>query len=138
MKRVLKWLLIAILLTLSSSFLYGKETKADWLCKPGQYAKYNGSTFDCTGTKNGNRDTQVKKINTYIRYTAVTVAGLSSGFAVMMIVYAGFMYTTSAGEAKQIQKAKVTIMQAGIGMFISLLSFVILGIISSAAGVPLL
>jgi len=136
MEKVIKRLLIVLLIAFSASFLFGQEAHAE-LCKPGQYAAYSkadgsaGGTFNCVDTSAGNTKEKVGYINGYLNYFAMTIAGLSLGFGVTMIVYAGFLYTTSGGDAKLVQRAKVTIMQAGIGMFIALCSFIIYAIVDS-------
>ena len=52
--------------------------------------------------------------------------------AVIMIIYAGVIYTTSGGEDEKMQTAKKTIMYAAIGLVIVLLSYAIVNMIVGA------
>jgi hypothetical protein len=70
----------------------------------------------------------------YIQKFAILLSILSSGIAVVMIVYSGFVYTFSQGDAKLIGKAKFYITSAGVGMFISSACFVIYNLIKTAGG----
>jgi heme/copper-type cytochrome/quinol oxidase subunit 2 len=67
----------------------------------------------------------VKDINDRIFGFAKVVAGIVLGFAVLMIVYAGFKYTTSQGDPKVTEQAKMQIVSAGIGIGIAMLAFII-------------
>ena len=57
------------------------------------------------------------------------VIGVLGLLAVAMIVYGGFMYTTSAGDASKIKKAKDTITYGVIGLVIALLAFAIVNFV---------
>jgi hypothetical protein len=65
----------------------------------------------------------------YIRTTAATFAGLSLGVTVLMIIYASIVYTTAQGDPKRTQEAKHHLTTAGIGLGITMFSFVIYAII---------
>lgn len=67
----------------------------------------------------------VKDLNDRIFGFAKVVAGIVLGFAVLMIVYAGFKYTTSQGDPKVTEQAKMQIVSAGIGIGIAMLAFII-------------
>jgi len=67
----------------------------------------------------------VSDINDRIFGFAKVVAGIVLGFAVLMIVYAGFKYTTSQGDPKVTEQAKMQIVSAGIGIGIAMLAFII-------------
>lgn len=54
--------------------------------------------------------------------------------AVIVIVVAGFMYTTSAGDPNQTKKAKDAILGASIGLVIVLLAFTITAFVTGALG----
>lgn len=49
--------------------------------------------------------------------------------AVIVIIIAGFLYVTSAGNAQQIARAKNAILSAVIGLVVVLLAFAITGIV---------
>jgi type IV secretion system pilin len=75
-----------------------------------------------------------------IRVLIVRMVNYFLGFlgllAVIMVIYGGVTYVTSAGEDEKIQNAKKIIMYALIGLIIILLSFVIVkAIVSAGTGV---
>lgn len=61
-----------------------------------------------------------------ITNTALFVIGAIS---VIMLIYGGIRYTISAGDAKQIEAAKNTIMYAIIGIVVALLAFAIVNFV---------
>lgn len=65
----------------------------------------------------------------YLFYFVAALSGLSFGIAAIAIVYGGFLYTTSGAYEKNAKKAKIIIMRAGIGIFMSSMVFVFLNII---------
>ena len=75
--------------------------------------------------KHAGSDNLMKTLNTIIS----VVVGVLSLLAVAMIVYGGFMYTTSAGDASKIKKAKDTITYGVIGLVIALLAFAIVNFV---------
>ena len=58
--------------------------------------------------------------------------GVLGLLAVVVIIYGGFMYTTSAGDSSKIKKAKDTIMYGVIGLVIALLAFAIVNFVVSS------
>lgn len=70
----------------------------------------------------------MKTLNTIIS----VVVGVLGLLAVAMIIYGGFMYTTSAGDASKIKKAKDTIMYGVIGLVVALLAFAIVNFVISS------
>lgn len=107
------------------------ETASAEICAIGQASIYNGSEFVCDpGTvtvSNGNNEEPAN----YLSYTAGAIAGVSLGLGVLMIVYAGYLYTISEGDPEMVRKAKFQIMAAGTSMMISVLSLVIYAAIKS-------
>ena len=55
--------------------------------------------------------------------------------AVIMVIYGGITYVTSAGNQESVEKAKKIIMYAVIGIIIVLISFALVNTIISGAGV---
>lgn len=60
------------------------------------------------------------------------VLGVLGLLAVIVIIYGGFMYTTSAGDATKIKKAKDTIMYGVVGLVIALLAYAIVNFVVSS------
>ena len=60
------------------------------------------------------------------------VLGVLGLLAVIVIIYGGFMYTTSAGDASKIKKAKDTIMYGVVGLVIALLAYAIVNFVVSS------
>jgi hypothetical protein len=62
--------------------------------------------------------------------TIVTVAMFILGaLSVLMLIYGGITYSTSAGDSGKITKAKHTIMYAIVGLVVALLAYSIVGFI---------
>lgn len=59
------------------------------------------------------------------------IAGAIIFFAAIITAYGGFLYVTSVGDKRAIEKAKMMIFNAGVGMMIALMSFMIINIFSS-------
>ena len=70
----------------------------------------------------------MKTLNTIIS----VVVGVLGLLAVAIIIYGGFMYTTSAGDASKIKKAKDTIMYGVVGLVVALLAFAIVNFVVSS------
>ena len=70
----------------------------------------------------------MKTLNTIIS----VVVGVLGLLAVAIIIYGGFMYTTSAGDASKIKKAKDTIVHGVIGLVVALLAFAIVNFVVSS------
>jgi hypothetical protein len=75
-------------------------------------------------------------ISTFIWKIVLNVLGIIlrviSYIAVIFIVYGGFLYLTSSGNAENIARALKTIMNASVGFAISLSAFAIQNFISSS------
>lgn len=84
-----------------------------------------GTVEECSG---------VKDINDRIYGVAMVLAGIVLGFAVLMIVYAGFKYATSQGDPKVTEQAKMQIISAAIGIGIAMLAFVIVNVFKNIMG----
>ena len=91
----------------------------------GENAKVN-SLSECNLTeKHAGSTNLMGTLNTIIS----VVVGVLGLLAVAIIIYGGFMYTTSAGDASKIKKAKDTIMYGVIGLVIALLAFAIVNFV---------
>jgi hypothetical protein len=96
-------------------------------------AWYNGLT---DGNCNIQNPDSVGGISTFIWKIVLNVLGIIlrviSYIAVIFIVYGGFLYLTSSGNAENIARALKTIMNASVGFAISLSAFAIQNFISSS------
>ncbi len=54
---------------------------------------------------------------------------IAGALAVIMIVYAGFLYTTSAGDSAKVQKAKNALIYAVVGIAVAILAGVIVNFV---------
>ena len=80
--------------------------------------EYSGTSFE----KNTNLEGVLKGgIN-----LAIGVIGF---IAVVIIIYGGFMYTTSAGDSNKVTKAKNAIMYGIIGLVVAMLAFAIVNFV---------
>lgn len=80
-----------------------------------QGADTTGSSSSCLFTS----ATCANGIFTTITNTALFIIGALS---VLMLIYGGIRYTVSAGDSKQVEAAKNTIMYAIIGIIVALLA----------------
>lgn len=74
---------------------------------------------------NDETDTVPNLIKTIVNILTYIIGTLS----VIMIIVGGLMYTTSAGNADSIKKAKSTILYAVIGLVVALLSYAIVNFV---------
>ena len=103
---------------------------------PATYAKVvclNGSSVDnlkdCDENKgSANVDTKLEDV---LKNIVNVIIGIIGFVAVVMMVYGGFLYTTSAGDANKVTKAKNTIMYGLIGLVVALLAFAIVNFVVS-------
>ena len=84
----------------------------------------NTEYIDTAGDGNSTGDLMTT-VNTIIN-VALGVIGL---VAVVMIIVGGLNYTTSAGDAAKVKKAKDTIMYGVIGLVVALLAFAIVNFV---------
>ncbi len=111
-KAVILGLLMIPMLLLSASTAVGAQSASEQI-KSGADLVNPGSS--CLFTNDTCKDGIVTKgIN-----TALFVIG---ALAVIMLIYGGIRYTISAGDAKQVEAAKNTILYAIIGIVVALLA----------------
>ena len=77
-------------------------------------------------TGQGFADNNMETIVKNVVNTAMTVLAVVS---VIMLIYGGYNYTTSGGDASKVTKAKNTILYAVIGLIIALLALAIVNFI---------
>jgi len=64
-------------------------------------------------------------VPTVIRNATNILVGTLAGFSVLMLTYAGFLYTTAQGDAEKVGKAHAAIRYAVIGLVIGALAYLI-------------
>ena len=84
------------------------------------------TTYISTASSGNGGDGDLMGTVTQIVNVALGLIGL---VAVVMIILGGFSYTTSAGDAAKVKKAKDTIMYGVIGLVIALLAFAIVNFV---------
>ena len=80
------------------------------------------------GTLNGQTSATAvdeNKLSGTVKTILQIVIGIVGVLAVIMIIFGGIQYTTSAGDTGRVTKAKNTILYGIIGLVISLLAFAI-------------
>ena len=75
----------------------------------------------------------VQQINTFIKSVVQIVAGLSGLLATGFFVLGGLSYITSSGNPMALQKAKRTIIFAGLGLAITIAAFALTDMVSNLA-----
>lgn len=84
------------------------------------------SISDCTGVSTENSGIDLMETLSTIINVVIGVVGF---LAVVMIIYGGVQYTTSAGAADKVKSAKDTIMYGIIGLVVALLAFAIVNFV---------
>ena len=75
---------------------------------------------------------QGRDVNTIVRTIINVIIYIVGLLAVIMIVYGGILYTTSAGDPGKVKKAKDTILYGIVGLVIAVLAFAIVNFILGA------
>lgn len=114
-------------------FIGSGETVEAKACSPGEWIGENG---ECEGG-NGGAVNALSDFQQYAFATVQSLAGLSFGIGAMLIIYAGFKYTTSGFNDRAVEEAKKLMFRAAITIFISLMVFVILNVIATALGISM-
>ena len=98
--------------------------QAKVVCESGDKAgQMVNDVSECTGQASSSD--LMGTLNTIIS----VVIGIVGFLAVVMIILGGISYTTSAGDASKVKKAKDTIMYGIIGLVIALLAFAIVNFV---------
>lgn len=99
-----------------------------------QFVCPDGKTYaqdmtECDGLENENNQNNLMEIVSGIINVIVGVVGF---VAVVVVILGGVQYTTSAGDAAKVKKAKDTIMYGIIGLVIAILAFAIVNFVLGA------
>lgn len=85
----------------------------------------SGSTAVCGATA---ADNNVSSMAKTIINILLTILGI---IAVIMIIFGGIRYTTSAGDASRVKAAKDTIMYSVVGLVVAILAFAIVNFVTT-------
>lgn len=97
-------------------------------CPDGEWIEEASTLEDCSDhgiNNNNNNNNLMSTLNTIIN----VIIGIVGFLAVVMIIYGGIQYTTSAGAADKVKSAKDTIMYGIIGLVVALLAFAIVNFV---------
>ncbi len=139
-KNINKALGFALALAIGSSIAVAPAMAAKVACMPDADGKveYKDKITDCPEYGSvDNKDLDLSSTATNIINIIIGIVGF---IAVVMIIIGGISYSTSAGDAGKVKKAKDTIMYGIIGLVVAILAFAIvnfvLGGIQSASTGP--
>ncbi len=74
----------------------------------------------------GVTETNAKNITGTVIKVLMYIAGI---LAVIMVIYAGFLYVTSAGDSGKVQKAKTALIYAVVGIVVAVLAYAIVAFV---------
>jgi hypothetical protein len=119
----------------SSSGTPGSFIKYPPTTAPPKPACFQAETSGPAAGKCNKVDTAIGKLcteaNCFIQSIFALLLSLSGGLAVLIIIYAGYLYMTSRGNPEQIQKGREMIISAIVGLLFIIFSFVIMEAITT-------
>lgn len=118
---------------------YIKEQEAKGQCL---YFKRNDGLWyrqNTIANGNGQKDAPpncdpVNGLSGKILQFAVVLSTFVTVTTVGMIIYSGYKYTTSQGDPKAVETAKIQLWRAGVGLFIVLTAFTFMKLFQNASG----
>ena len=126
MKNILKKIAIAAILLFSSfAVLAPVDTYAKQICIDGD----SGDCIDISDSGEGAPKKGSEGIKVWIAKAAETLFVVTGIASVIVIIWAGIMYSTAAGDAGKVARAKQIIVFAVIGLIISILAGAILAFV---------
>ena len=75
----------------------------------------------------------IGQVDTFIQSIIKDVGGLAGLVAALFFVVGGYQYMTSSGSPERLERAKRTLVHAGVGLSIVIAAFVIANIVSGLA-----
>ncbi len=125
----IKTLVVGGIAVISTALKAGVASAVTVYCPDGKEAP-GGNIGNCKGIKdNGNANVDLMKtVNTIIN----VIIGVIGFVAVVMIIYGGIQYTTSAGDSGKVKNAKNTILYGIVGLVVALLAFAIVSFVLSS------
>lgn len=127
MKKILK-LFLVLAVMMSGLMLSQNVFSYDYYCNQLKVQGLKDSEIwtanNCDGPSD--YDEVVKTPAQNVVNTLLYIVGILS---VVMIIYGGIQYTTSAGDAAKVNKAKNTILYAVVGLIIAVLAYAIVNFV---------
>lgn len=124
-----KYILASLAVAVFGAVAVATPTFAGVYCPDGTYKE--GDTLSvCDGSGEGS-DARGANLMGTLNVIINVALGVIGFLAVVMIIFGGVQYTTSAGDAAKVTKAKNTIMYGIIGLVIALLAYAIVNFILS-------
>lgn len=120
MKRIKLILASLAFVVLSGAAILTPTTQVSAVNALGDACSSSGSSADnpICSTSSDSAPSLVKTLTNILLY-------IIGALAVVMLIWGGIMYTTSAGDAGRVKKAKDTIMYSIIGIIVALLAYAI-------------
>ncbi len=130
MKKINKIKAFGAVAALAMSFAAAAPAMAmNYTCLNGTMV---ANASQCKEFKNSNYVN--KSLDTTTTTIVNVIIGIVGFLAVIMIILGGISYTTSAGDANKVKKAKDTIMYGIIGLIVAILAFAIVNFVLSNLG----
>ncbi len=129
MKKINKVTIFGLMAALALAFATTAAPAMAWTCLDGSHVNAPGDCEEYTNVENTDKDLD-GTFNTVVN----VIIGIVGFLAVIMIIVGGITYTTSAGDANKVKKAKDTIMYGVIGLIIALLAFAIVNFVLKNLG----
>ena len=115
--KLISGIIVALAISLFPMVAVSADGISDGVCKGLNI--FSDPDFDACGTEIANGNDDPTLIITNLSSTIVNLFSVAIGaIAVVMLIYGGFRYITSAGSQERVQGAKNTILYAVIGLLI--------------------
>jgi len=98
-------------------------------CKP----TTTGMSGEDTPSGEDNSDEMTNNIRGYLLTFLKVFMGVGTALSAVMIMYSGYSYIISAGDARKLEEAKVMLFRAGIGILVLSCSFAMMNLLNVAA-----
>ena len=118
----MKKLLITAMMALGLGVLFMPTAVSYAACAPDQDPITCGVQATCTGTSCPTTDNAETKVNGLVEDIINIFSWVVGVISVIMIIFGGFKYITSGGDAGKVTSAKNTILYALVGLVIAALA----------------
>ena len=126
--RSAKCLITSMAIAVASVFAVVAPASAIFYCPDGTESS-DGTLAGCSEEQGGSKNAQDTDLMGTLNTIVNVAIGVIGFLAVVMIIVGGVQYTTSAGDAAKVTKAKNTIMYGVIGLVVALLAYAIVNFV---------